>query len=86
MPETIDFDVDTLTLGEMAAVEEASGRDFSELWKRSASKMLAVVFVQRLRTSGQAPNWHELGSLRVLDVSFSTSDSSPDNPSPKSQD
>lgn len=80
MAELIEFDLDSLTLGELAAAETASGLDSSVLLTRSAHRRLLTVFVQRLRSSGQPPNWHELESLRVLDVRSSISDSSPDSP------
>jgi len=82
--EVIDFDLDTLTLGELSAAETASGQDASVLLTRTGHRRLLAVFVQRLRNSGVTPNWQELESLRVLDVQSSTSPSSPANLSPKS--
>ena len=82
----LTFDVDTLTLGELAAAETASGLDASILLSRSTLRLLLVVFVQRYRSSGQPPKWSELESLRLQDAPSLTSDSSPDSPSPRSQD
>ena len=79
--EHITFDVNTLTLGEMAAAETASGLDSSILLARSAHRLLLVVFVQRLRSSGRPPTWSELGSLRLQDAQSSISDSPLDSPS-----
>lgn len=73
--EQITFDVNTLTLGELAAAETASGLDSSILLSRTGHRLLLAVFVQRLRSSGKPPSWSELGNLRVLDARSSNSDS-----------
>jgi len=86
MPELVQLDLDTLTLGELAAAEKASGEDGTTLLARSAHRRILVVFVQRLRSSGRPPNWSELAALKVSEVSSSRSDSSPDNPGEKSSD
>jgi len=86
MPELIEFDLDTLTLGELAAAEIASGMDSRVLLNSRAHQLLLSVFVQRWRSSGQLPNWNELRNLRVLDVRYSPSALSPDNPGPTSSD
>ena len=72
--EQIRFDIDTLTLGEMAAAEVASGLDSSVLLSRSAHRLMLAVFVHRLRSSGKPPSWQELESLRLQDARSSTSD------------
>jgi len=79
--EQITFDVDTLTLGELAAAETASGLDSSTLLSRSAHRLLLVVFVQRLRSSGKPPSWQDVENLRLQDARSSISDSPQDNPS-----
>lgn len=84
--DTIVVDLNTLTLGELSAAEKASGMDTSVLLSRSASRLMLIVFVHRLRTSGQPPTWSELGSLTLRDAQSSISLSSPDSPSPKSSD
>ena len=81
MADQLEFDLDTLTLGELVAAETASGVDSSVLLSRSAHRRMLAVFVLRLRSSGSVPNWHELGSLRLLDLHNSESHSSPDGPS-----
>lgn len=75
--ESIAFDLDSLTLGELFAAEVASDLDGVRLLKSSAGRRLLAVFVTRLRSSGQPPSWSELESLRLLDGSTSSSDSSP---------
>ena len=72
---TLTFDLDSLTLGELAAAETASGLDTSDLLGKSAHRLLLAVFVQRLRSSGSAPNWQELGNLKVRDAQSSISGS-----------
>lgn len=64
------FDLASLTLGEMAAVELASGQDFQRLLRAgSASRMLVVAYVRALRSpsSGSTPDWSEVSSHRPLD-------------------
>lgn len=82
----VTFDVDSLTLGEMAAAEQASGLDMTVLMSKTALRLMLVVFVQRLRSSGSAPKWSELQSLRLLDASSLLSGSGPDSPGAKSSD
>lgn len=82
----VTFDLDTLTLGELAAAEQASGLDTSALLSRTAQRMLLAVFVSQLRSSGQAPSWNDLQNLRLLDARSSLSGSAPDSPGPKSSD
>jgi len=72
--ERITIDPNSLTLGELAAAETASGLDTSILLSRSAHRLLLMVFVHRLRSSGQPPNWSELENLRVQDAPSLTSD------------
>lgn len=83
--EDITFNVETLTLGELAAAEVASGLDSSILLSRTGHRLLLGVFVHRLRSSGKPPSWQELESLRVLDARSSASGSSPDSPGEMSQ-
>ena len=73
---SVRLDLDSLTLGEMMAVEKASGTDVQELLASKMGRMLLAVFVQRLRSSGNAPSWSEVEGLRLLDVLGSTSSSS----------
>lgn len=77
--ETVKLDLETLTLGEILAAEDASGRDISRLLNTSGGRRLLSLFVHRLRTSGNASDWHELTSLRLLDDSFGASPSPVDS-------
>ena len=73
----MEFDIESLTLGETLAAEEASGKDLQDLIRTTSGRLLVAVFVQRLRSSGSAPDWHELTLLRVLDISSGDSPSPP---------
>ena len=70
--EQITFDLSTLTLGEAAEIEIASGHTLQELLRSKVAIRLMAVFVQRLRSSGSTPSWSELSNLRLLDDTFST--------------
>ena len=86
--ETISFDVTTMTMGELLAVEEASGltgQDILQSFGRpSTLRLMVAVFVQRLRTSGQPPSWKSLSDLPILDALSGQPPSGEDSPSPKS--
>ena len=86
--ETISFDVTTMTMGELLAVEEASGLTgqdiLSSFGRPSTLRLMVAVFVQRLRTSGQPPSWKSLTDLPILDALSGQPPSGEDNPSPKS--
>jgi hypothetical protein len=73
----IRFDVSTLTLGEMMAAEEASGRPIEKLLSsgRGTLRLLAV-FIHQYRNSEKPPSWSELAGLRLSDSLPSTSPSS----------
>ena len=73
----MEFDIESLTLGETLAAEEASGKDLQDLIRTTSGRLLVAVFVQRLRSSGSAPDWQELTHLRVLDISSGGSPSRP---------
>ena len=81
MPETVRLDLETLTLGEILEAEDASGKDIGRLLSTSGGRRILAVFIQRSRISGSAPDWHELTSLRLLDVSSGVSDSRQVSPS-----
>lgn len=72
MEQEIRFDLQTLTLGEAAELEMASGKSLQELLRSKVAIRLMAVFVHRLRTSGVTPSWSELSSLRLLDAESST--------------
>jgi hypothetical protein len=76
--QQITLDIDTMTLGEMAAVEKASGQDFLDLWRAGrATRRLIGLYVHEYRTSETPRSWQELSALRLLDGSSSTSPESP---------
>ena len=84
--DRITLDLDSLTLGELADAEEASGKDSGKLLTSSANRRMLAVFVSRLRSDGAAPSWNDLRNLRLLDNSSSASDSEPANLGAKSSD
>lgn len=82
--ETVVLDLETITLGEMASAEMASGRDFSQLLKGKVTRLLLAVYLHDLRHSAEPRSWRDLSSLHLSDVKSSDSPSSQDNPSPTS--
>lgn len=72
----VTLDVATLTLGEAAEAERQSGLTIQQIAKGRATLKLLAMFVHGLRHSAKPPSWQELGSLRFLDVSLSTSQES----------
>jgi hypothetical protein len=80
----VRFDLETLTLGEVIAAEEASGQDIGALLATSGRRRVLAVFVQRLRSSGEAPPWQELLGLRLLDAFPGRSPSPQGSPSERS--
>lgn len=84
-PAELILDVESLTLGELSALERASGSDVSDLLTGGrASRRLAGLFVYLLRRDGRAPSWRLLGNLRPSEVPSSGSPSRPDGGSPTS--
>ena len=71
MAEMVTLDITTLTLGEAAEAEIASGKTLQQLVKAQTGRLLLALFVHELRSSGQPPNWSELSSRRLLDASSS---------------
>lgn len=71
----VTLDITTLTLGEAAAAEIASGATIQQLAKGRATLRLLAMFVHELRTSAAPRSWSELSNLRLLDASSSTSQS-----------
>lgn len=69
----VTFDLGTLTLGEAAEAERQSGLSLSAMLKSPQTRVILGLFVHLSRTSADKPSWSELSSLRVLDVSRSTS-------------
>jgi hypothetical protein len=69
----VTLDVATLTLGETAAAELASGVSLETMARSRAMLRMLAMFVHVLRTSGEPPSWSELSNLRLRDVRSSTS-------------
>jgi len=79
MPQIVTLDLATLTLGEMSKAEMESGMDFAAILKGGvATRRLLALWVQEQRSSAQPRSWREVASLRLSDVSSSTSPSAPD--------
>lgn len=77
------FDIETLTLGELADAQDASGLTRQQLVSDPYRLMLAV-FVSRLRSSGQRPSWKSVTDLRLVDIKSGPSRSRADSPLAKS--
>lgn len=69
----IALDLDTLTLGEMAAVEEASGSSIDRLLARGKASRIMVAAYVHYRRSGEPRTWSEVAGLRLSDVRSSSS-------------
>lgn len=61
------FDVDTITLGEMLAIEQASRQDFMQLAQSKIGLLMIVLYLRHLREHGSALSWSELASHRLSD-------------------
>lgn len=77
---TLTLDLGSITLGEMAAIEYASGRSFDRLLTGAVSRRLIALYLREWRSSGVEPSWSEISSLRPLASGSSTSPSEPDGP------
>lgn len=75
---TLTLDLPSVTLGEMAAIEMASGTDFTKLLRSAAGRRLIALYLRESRSSGVAPSWSSLSSLRPLDNGSLTSSPAPD--------
>jgi hypothetical protein len=67
----VTFSLPTLTLGEAAAAEAATGQSIQALLRAPSSRRILAMFVHELRSSATPRSWHELSSLRLLDVTSS---------------
>jgi hypothetical protein len=68
------LELSSLTLGEMAAVEQASGRSFADILRAGpATQRLMAAYVLLSRHSGRPPSWSELAGLRPFDRKSSPS-------------
>jgi hypothetical protein len=73
---TLTLDLEAVTIGEMAAIEAASGRDFLRLLSAgAASRRLIALYLIELRHSEPRRSWSELSSLRPLGSGSLTSPS-----------
>lgn len=80
MPDQIvTLDLDSLTLGEMAEVEQAAGgKDILVLLSAGrATQRLIALYINELRTSETPRSWQELSALRSQDAPSSTLLASP---------
>jgi hypothetical protein len=72
-----NLDVDTLTLGEMAAAEAESGQPFSQILqvaiRGGATRRLLALWLWERRNSAKPRSWRELADLRPSARSSSTS-------------
>lgn len=91
-PRVVELDVDSLTLGELAAIEAESGRDALTMVRngRAGRKLVALWIAEHRHPSsspsGKPRSWHELTNLRAGDASLSTSPRFSAGPSPTSND
>ncbi len=79
--ETVMFNIDTLTLGELAAAEEASGLSAAKLLSVSSYRIALVVMTSLSRRGESVPSWQELMSRRVVEGSSLPLPLSADSPS-----
>ena len=78
----LEFDVRTLTLGELAEATEASGLNTRQL--TGPYLLLLAVFVNQLRSSGPRLSWRDISRLQVSDIQSGPSPRSRGSRSPKS--
>jgi hypothetical protein len=81
---TVTLDINSLTLGELMALERAADQSYDELLAHKASRVVAALFVHESRTSAKPRSWRELASLRLSELSSSTSRSRPAGSRPRS--
>jgi hypothetical protein len=82
---TDDIDAATITLGEVAAAERASGLDFTDLLARRASRLIFALWLVEWRRSGKPPSWQEIADRPLAVVRSSVSPPSQDGRSPRSR-
>lgn len=82
----IALDIESLTLGELTAIERASGQDAVQLIQGRAGRRLVGLFIFLLRRDGRAPSWPRLANLRLTELPRSGSPSRPAGPSGTSSD
>lgn len=69
----ITLELDSLTLGEMAAAEEASGLSIDALIRRGKGHRLMLAAFVAYRRAGEPLTWAEVGALRLSDARSSSS-------------
>ena len=82
----VKLDVSTLTLGQAAEAERASGWSIGEIAKSRTAMRVLAMYVHGLRHYDVRPSWSELSSLRALDALSSTSSTPGDGDSATSSD
>ena len=80
------FDIESLTWGELGMVEEASGLSIAQLTKRLSYLQALATMVLASRNGEPVPSWQSLMNRRVLDASSSPLRRTVDSPSEKSSD
>ena len=63
MEPLVTLDITTLTLGELASAERASGLSYQEMMRGTFSRLLLAMYVHELRNSDE-PRWQETERLR----------------------
>jgi hypothetical protein len=64
---SLTIDLNEITIGEMAAIEAASGQDFMKLLTAGkASRRLIALYLRECKSSGPRRSWSELSNLRPL--------------------
>jgi hypothetical protein len=83
--DPVTLDLSTLTLGESMEAERESGMTLSEILRSQSGRRILALMVYGSRSFDSRPSWSELASLKVLDVSSSTSRRSGDGVSKTSK-
>ncbi len=84
--EHVEFRLNTLTLGELAQVEEASGLSGTQLLSTHSYLLALAVMVSASRNGEPVPSWQEIMSRKVVDARSWTLQPSAGNQSVKSND
>ena len=81
-----EFDLESLTWGEMGMVELESGLALKTLLNVASYRQALVTMVLASRNGEDVPSWQSLMNRRVLGGSSSPSPTPQDSPSPTSSD
>jgi hypothetical protein len=82
----VTLDLSTLTLGEAAEAERQAQLSLGQIASSPINLKLLAMFVHGLRNYVPAPSWQELSSLRLFDVSSSSTPRTPAAASQTSND